>query len=258
MLVPVRGLVGAFVQARGDSYTYLSQIGLSIAVAWGVLGLYQSWQSGRAAPRWGWALAAVSAAAVVALGVVARQQTTYWRSGETIWARAASCDERNAMAHYCLGSIYAREGRLDEAIGQARQALTGDSIARYVTTDSYLLLGECLSSQEKPAAAIPVFEEAVRFAPGSAKCHSRLAIALARDGQLDRAIAEFREARRLKPDSLPERIDLANALLTKGEADEAAELCREVLRIDPHSTQAATLLRAAVGTSGEPAADSGP
>ena len=36
MLVPVLGLVGQFLQARADNYTYLSQIGLSIAVAWGV------------------------------------------------------------------------------------------------------------------------------------------------------------------------------------------------------------------------------
>ena len=165
------------------------------------------------------------------------------------------------MAHFCLGSIYFQEGRIDKAIGQARQALADDTIARYVTTESYLLFGECLNSQGKLAAAIPVFEDAVRFSPGQAKCHFRLAIALARDGQLDRAIAEFREARRLNPDSLPVRINLANALLAKGEAGEAAELSREVLQIDPSSTQAATLLQAALaaqGTTSGPSSDANP
>ena len=45
MLVPVIGLVGAFTHARADRYTYLSQIGLSIALAWGVWSVYRSRQS---------------------------------------------------------------------------------------------------------------------------------------------------------------------------------------------------------------------
>ena len=61
MLVPVLGLVGHFLQARADNYTYLSQIGLSIAVAWGTLGIVRSWPSAQAV-RWGqWALAILSA-----------------------------------------------------------------------------------------------------------------------------------------------------------------------------------------------------
>ena len=51
MLVPVSGLVTIGYHARADRYTYLSQIGLSIALAWGVWSIYQSRQSLQAA-RW--------------------------------------------------------------------------------------------------------------------------------------------------------------------------------------------------------------
>ena len=44
MLVPASGLVQNFTLARADRYTYLSQIGLSIAVAWSVLAACRSWR----------------------------------------------------------------------------------------------------------------------------------------------------------------------------------------------------------------------
>ena len=48
-LVPVIGLVPVGAHARADRYTYLSQIGLSIALAWGVWSVYRSRQSRQAA-----------------------------------------------------------------------------------------------------------------------------------------------------------------------------------------------------------------
>ncbi len=50
MLVPVIGLVHFGAHARADRYTYLSQIGLSIAIAWSVWSIYRSRQSIDSAP----------------------------------------------------------------------------------------------------------------------------------------------------------------------------------------------------------------
>ena len=44
MLVPVIGLVQVGLQSMADRYTYLPQIGLCIAVAWGVAQLAVSWR----------------------------------------------------------------------------------------------------------------------------------------------------------------------------------------------------------------------
>ena len=83
MLVPVIGLVGSFVHGRADRYTYLSQIGLSIALAWGVWSVYRSQQSRQAASWRRWMLAAVSGGVVLVLAMVAWRQTSYWRNTET-------------------------------------------------------------------------------------------------------------------------------------------------------------------------------
>ena len=87
MLVPVSGVVGAFPYARADRYTYLSQIGLSIALAWPVWRVYQSRQSFQAASWRQWLLAVVSAAAVLLLAATAWRQTSCWCSdrGDLLW-----------------------------------------------------------------------------------------------------------------------------------------------------------------------------
>jgi hypothetical protein len=58
MLVPVIGLVQVGEQARADRYTYLPQIGLVIALAWGAKRLHEVW------PRRAW-LYGVSAPLVI-------------------------------------------------------------------------------------------------------------------------------------------------------------------------------------------------
>ena len=47
MLVPVLGLTYVGVHARADRYTYLSQIGLYIALVWGAMRLGASWPARR-------------------------------------------------------------------------------------------------------------------------------------------------------------------------------------------------------------------
>ena len=251
MLVPVIGLVGSFVHGRADRYTYLSQIGLSIALAWSVWSFYRSRQSRRQEQWRQTTLAVVSGAAVLALAAVAWRQTSYWRDNETVWTRAVACTDQNAMAHYCLGGVYASQGRTEDAIAQIRTALAIDSIAPYVTADSHILLAECLASQGKIGEALTHYEQAVRVSPANELAHARWAVALARAGQLDRAIAEFREAVRLNPAFSGARVDFANTLLARGEASEAAAQCREVLEVDPQAVQAMIILGAALAAEGD-------
>ena len=119
---------GRAAHARADRYTYLSQIGLSIALAWGVWSVYRSRQSVGAA-RWRrWMLAAVSGAAVLALAAVAWRQTSYWRDAETLWTHALACTGANLLAHYGLALLLSRQGRTEEAIVHLREAVAADSI----------------------------------------------------------------------------------------------------------------------------------
>ena len=70
-LVPMIGLVQIGSHAKADRYTYLTQIGLCIALAWGAAELCRSW------PRLRWVCRIGAALVLGALLVSAWRQTTY-------------------------------------------------------------------------------------------------------------------------------------------------------------------------------------
>ena len=156
-LVPVIGLVGAFPYARADRYTYLSQIGLSIALAWGVCSVSRSRQAIDAA-RWrGRLLAVVSVAAVIALAAVAWRQASYWRNAETLWTHTIACTEQNQMAHYNLAQLFIREGRTEEAVVHLREVVATDSLYRQLIAYAHDLLAEQLTKEGKTDEALRAF-----------------------------------------------------------------------------------------------------
>ncbi len=105
MLVPVIGLVQVGSQAMADRYTYLTQIGLYIALAWAIAGVCR----GSACRRW--AGAATAAVAVAALACCAWQQASYWKDEETVWTHALACTSRNFLAHASLAPSWPSAGR---------------------------------------------------------------------------------------------------------------------------------------------------
>jgi tetratricopeptide (TPR) repeat protein len=251
MLVPVIGLVQFGAHARADRYTYLSGIGLSIALAWGVWSIYRSRQAAGAAPWRGWALAAVSGGAVLALAGVAWHQTSYWRDAETLWTHTIACTEQNLLAHYSLAYPYSRQGKVAEAIDHLREALAADSVDWVLIAKCHGLLGDCLASQGKADEAFSQYEESVRIAPSAPMFHDRLALALVNRGDFDRAIVEWRETIRLNPNFPLARLGLAGALLTEGNSVEAAAQCREVLAQEPDSVGGIEILGAALAAQGK-------
>ena len=74
-----------------DRYTYLPQIGLCIALAWGASQAVVSWPNRR------WACGAGSALVLAILMACAWRQTTFWRDNETLWSHALECTSRNTL-----------------------------------------------------------------------------------------------------------------------------------------------------------------
>ncbi len=104
MLVPVLGLTHVGTHARADRYTYLSQIGLYIALVWGAMRLAQAWPARR------WVLAVGSVLVLVALGIGSWWQTGYWQNSQTLWQRALACDPSGATPNYMLAMALTRDG----------------------------------------------------------------------------------------------------------------------------------------------------
>jgi tetratricopeptide (TPR) repeat protein len=119
-------------------------------------------------------------------------------------------DPDDARAHYALGAIDQRQGRLDPAIEHFRQAAfhaaPGDRRALRALADA---------SRQRDGhhgAVIAFLEEAVRRAPGSAETHLLLGHFLRASGQLDRAIDAYRRAQALEPGNPTLRRNLDEAL----------------------------------------------
>jgi tetratricopeptide (TPR) repeat protein len=184
MLVPVIGLVQVGDQAMADRYTYLPQVGLSIALVWGLADLARAWSI---SARY------QAIAAVLALMVLmgcAWRQTTYWVDGEALWRRALVCHPDGYVAHHYLGAILCQKGKLDEAVAhlQESQRLCPTRVATYYD------LGTALIMQGRAGEAIANLETALKIEPNDPLLHYELGRALALDGQNGGAIRHYETA----------------------------------------------------------------
>jgi tetratricopeptide (TPR) repeat protein len=227
MLVPVIGLVQVGGQSMADRYTYLPQIGLVVALAWGAKRICARW-----AHR-GWLLGGTSALALAALMGCAYHQTSFWFDGETLWRRAIDCTLPNAIAHTDLGTILTQRGQLDEAMAEFQKALEIEPDYEHAHRN----LGALLASVGRLDEGIGHLRKALEINPNYSDAHNNLGIALRDQGNIDAAIAEFRKALESNLDNTAAYNNLATVLLSLGRVDEAVVLYRKALAIDPQMAE---------------------
>jgi tetratricopeptide (TPR) repeat protein len=263
MLVPVIGLVQIGDASHADRYTYLSQIGLAIAVAWGIAkGKWWSGVLSTTAPR-RWVLTAAAWAPVLLLSIVGFRQTSYWRNDETLWAHAVSCNADNLLPRFNLGRAYLRSGKISLAIRELRAATAIRSYDVLMMSETQAALARALTEQGKIDEGLLHYQLAVDIQPTSDMARGRLARALDSAGKHSQAIAEWREAIRLIPMGplrlSPEAIDplmsaartaLAASLLANGNAGEAITECELVLSKRPQQVEVLALLGTALAAAG--------
>jgi protein O-mannosyl-transferase len=227
-LVPVIGLVQVGFQSMADRYTYLTQIGLYVAVAWGAAHLAGASTSRR------WGLAAVAALVLAGLMQSARQQTQYWRDSESLWAHTLTCTSDNSIAHYNFGVLLSGRGRIDDAMDQYREALE----IRPNYADAHNNLGIALAGLGQVDEAIGHYRKAVESNPKHVEARNNLGLALAGRGQVDEAIVHYRKALEINPDSPESHCNLGMALAGRKQFDEAIRHYRRALEISPDYAEA--------------------
>ncbi len=268
VLLPLSHLVRLGRQAAADRYTYVSCMGWAVLVGAGVLGAWRARSTGRLGRSTFNAIAAVSAAACLILGVLTWRQVQVWRDGLSLWTRAvevspdiviprnnvaqelrARGDYRGAMAHLhaavqrhpndplprnALASVLLDMGMPDEAMEQVRIALHFDPDNRF----SHGTLGAIYLAQGQFDKAIASLTRALelRATDGSARCN--LASALIRTKRYDEAIEHCRDLL----DRFPDIADAHNlwgmALIGKGETDAGIQRMQQGLALDANATTA--------------------
>ncbi|MEY2427699.1 MAG: protein O-mannosyl-transferase, partial [Verrucomicrobiota bacterium] len=260
-LVPVIGLVQVGDQAWADRYTYLPSIGLFIAIVWGTTALTANLN--RNLNRYRDALAPIPTAKTrrsrfgawnlklvwslefgvwsFFLGILSFSlllatslQLRYWKNTRALFEHAAAVTHNNGRAITVLGSLLAKEGKLEEAMALYLQALS----YKAHDPEAHFFLGNALEQQGKLDEAIAEYDQALWFKPLQGRTHLALGMVLAKQNKYDEAAAQYQAALAINPDSAAAQNNFARLLHTQGRLDEAIEHYSAAIKLQPNLAQA--------------------
>lgn len=191
MLVPVIGIIQVGWQARADRYTYLPQIGLSLALTWGVVDLSAVWPQRRKV------LAGAAIVVIAALACCAWTQTSYWRNNERLWTHTLAVTERNDVALNNLGVVFLARGLVDEALSRFQDAVT----IRPDNAPAQGNLGKAFLQKGNLDEAMTHYRRLLQIEPNNLEAHNILGTAFFQEGKVDQAIGEWQRILAIEADN---------------------------------------------------------
>jgi protein O-mannosyl-transferase len=244
MLVPTIGLVQVGLQVMADRYSYVSSVGLSIMVAFGV----RDWVGGRPFPRMLAALA--GGGAVIACMMLTFLQIPYWRDSRSLFMRAVNMTDHNYLAYYNLGCYAKYGGEYPQAIFYFKQALSAEKDdARWVDhSRAYNNLGYAYLHEGQITNAVASFEKALGIQPHYPEAYYNLGRAFLANNQPDVAVGCFQSALAQDPSVAEIHYKLAHALAQLGRPAQAIAEYSETLRLYPGLDEAANNLAELLAT----------
>jgi len=240
-LVPVIGLVQVGSQRMADRYSYVSMIGLLIAVVWAAHVLL----SGSRVKIMAGGFATAVVLALLAFATVF--QTRYWKNSIALFSRAVAVTPDNDTALNNLGVTFYQVGRNEDALKMYQVALAIDPD----DPDFHKNIGLVLAKTGKTNEALFQYQEAVRLNPASAELQNLLAETLTIRGEKEEALAHYREAARLKPGNALYQNDLGAALVGAGERVEALPHYQQAASLEPANARYQNNFATALARAGE-------
>ncbi len=138
----------------------------------------------------------------------------------------------------------------DDARPLLQEALMRRRLEKYPADyAAHFNLGAVLQAQDKHAAAITQFQQALQVQPTSFVALTSLGASLQALGQ-SQAAAAYQQAIQLKPDYANARYNLANLFLSQERADEAIPHLQAILQMQPNDEGAHNSLGSAYGMQG--------
>jgi tetratricopeptide (TPR) repeat protein len=241
-LIPVIGIIQVGQQAMADRYTYISFLGLFIAVVWGLADGSHSHK------RWQWGLNLAAISAVAACLVLTSIQLGYWRNDITLFTHARDVTSRNFVAYAALAARQEVADKTEEAIAGYNLALT----FKPNSTEALFGLGRALLKAGRLEEAIASYRAALQIDPRYTEIYNALGVALAKQSNFQEAEAAYRNALQLDPDYLEAHLNLGLALFNQRKVEEAIPELAGVLAVQPDSIDALLGMGNALAVSGKP------
>jgi len=293
VIAPVSGLLHAGHQLASDRWSYLSGLGFALLAGGGIAWTIAQWERGRLGGRVMALVAAGTALAVLGWGAGTWRQCTMWRSSEALWRAAVDVDPACAICRTNLGVAIFRAGPMDaERLAEAEGLFRSAIQLRPGRMDPYSNLGALLAVQTRhaeaaivfqevtrrwpgspegplrlamvytdhgrPVEAVPLLQQALLLAPGSALARSEMGRALndlgvqrMRENRLAEATQHFLEAARIETNRLEPLRNLGQALIQQGRAHEASAPLQRALALDPQDAQSRFWLARAFWLTGD-------
>jgi Flp pilus assembly protein TadD len=239
---PYLGLMRVGVTLASDRYSYAPMM------AWVVLGCAGLCRFARR--RWSRPvlLGAGASTLVISFGLIAlcSAQCRVWGSTEQLWAQALGHAEWSPELHRLMGTTLAKEGKLEQASAELREALR----LRPHYFEATYGLGVLLDRRGETDAAIACLREAGRLRPKDATVHLSLGGALVQQGHVDEAVALYREALQFQPNFPNLHFNLGVALLHQRKVDQAIDELTRAVELRPWYTEAYNILGGAFALRG--------
>jgi serine/threonine protein kinase/Flp pilus assembly protein TadD len=176
---------------------------------------------------------------------------TYQRQGNLDAAivelkEALRLDPNDANAHHALGAIYADQGKIDAAIGEYKEALRLDPN----DTGMHCNLGNAYREKSNLNAAAEEYQEALRIDNNNAVAHNNLGVVWFDQEKIDDAISEHKKAIELNPNDASAHYNLGRAYTLQRNFDSAIDEFQEALKIEPRDASTHFMLGLAYDQQG--------
>jgi tetratricopeptide (TPR) repeat protein len=217
-----------------DHYQYMACIGpISLAVAGSCLAAARF-------GRYGETIAKIAGVCILGLlGLLTYRQCRIYKNEELLWLDTLQKNPDSWIAHNNLARELGAQGKLDEAVGHCRKAV---SLAPYRVEVLYNF-ALCLKSQGKLDEAMEYFRRAIKKMDkfGDPWLYTEVftdfGSVLQKQGDLEEALACLTKASALKPDNFRAQLGLAAVYAQQGKKAEAFLHIEKALKIRPESAE---------------------
>src|SRR3990172_5417520 len=168
-----------------------------------------------------------------------------WTDDYSLWSATVKRTPDNDVAHYNLGNSFLKEGELDRAEAEYREALRLNPVLALAISN----LGAVHQRRGLHDLAISEFEKAIQIKPNLSEAYFALGYSLEKTGKAKLAMEVYLKVFELNPEivgkhnkGLLAKIDIAKGIeyYTQGFLDEAILAYKEALKIDPQNDKVYT------------------